>query len=267
VHGSGAETPLTVEVSPEPALDMQNLLSVRVDKVLDENGNELKTPAPYISEPANYGGMAWAPVWTNSADYNPAGQDLSKRVSLRLHLPEGIKKLKEIRGSVAAEVLTPHQPLITVDDILHAADKKVAGADGGSVNVLDIKRDDKGQIVLRVVVEKAQTPQTAFALGMGMIAFPGGGIMGGGRPVVEPAPDAGVNAVAGILSLVDEKNQAFKLIAAEDQARDGQTNEYRLTFQPPSGAPKPAKLVYSGPRQTSIDVPFVLKDVPVRGDK
>ena len=69
-------------------------------------------------------------------------------------------KLKEIRGSVAAEVLTPHQPLITVDDILHAADKKVAGADGGSVNVLEVKRDDKGQVVLRVAVEKAPTPQT-----------------------------------------------------------------------------------------------------------
>ena len=33
------------------------------------------------------------------------------------------------------------------------------------------------------------------------------------------------------------------------------------------GAAKPAKLVYSGQRNTTIDVPFVLKDVPLHGDK
>jgi len=53
VNQSSAGTLLTVEVSPEPTLGLQNILSVRVDRILDENGSELKTPLPYISEPAN----------------------------------------------------------------------------------------------------------------------------------------------------------------------------------------------------------------------
>ena len=117
---------------------------------------------------------------------------------------------------------------------------------------------------MRVVVEKPAPRENAFGDFVGMVAFPGGGgIVGGGPAPSEASPDAAVKAIAEILSLMDEKNQAFKLIAAEDQVHDNQTNEYRLTFQPPSGAPKPAKLVYSGRRNTTIDVPFVLKDVPL----
>jgi hypothetical protein len=209
--------------------------------------------------------MTWMRGWApNAYDVDRSAQDLSKRVPIRMHVPDGVKKLKEIHGFVAAEVRTPHQPLITVEDILNAANKTVAGDDGGSLKILDLTRDDKGKVVVRVVVEKPASRENAFDVGMGMIAFPGGGGFGmGGIATPEPAPDGAVKAIGEIFSLVDEKNQAFKLIAAEDQMRDNQTNEYRLTFQPPSGAPKPAKLVYSGRRNTTIDVPFVLKDVPL----
>jgi hypothetical protein len=262
VNQAGAGTLLTVEISPEPTLGLQNILSVRVDKVLDEDGDELKAPLPYISDPVATGPVTWARGWADSGGPGRADQDLSKRVPIRLHAPDGVKRLKEIRGSVAAEVLTPHQPLVTVEDILNAADKKVAGKNGDALKIVEVNRDDKGQVVVRVVVEKAPTPQAAFAPAMGIVMFPGVGVVAG----APQPPDGAVNAIAGFLSLVDEKHQAFKLIAAEDQVLDTQANEYRLTFQPPSGAPKPAKLIYSGQRHTTIDVPFVLKDVPVRDD-
>ena len=76
-----------------------------------------------------------------------------------------------------------------------------------------------------------------------------------------------VNTVGRTLSLVDEKGQAFKLVAVETKALDnepGGTVEYRLTFQPPAAAARPAKLVYLGQREATIDVPFVLKDVPIQ---
>jgi hypothetical protein len=266
LNPSSSGTLLTFEVSPEPTLEMQNLLSVRVDKVLDDKGNELKAPLPYISEPVSSGmeQWRWARGWANGGDTERLDQDLSKRVPIRMHVPDGVKKLKEIRGFVAAEVRTPHQPLITVENLLNAANNTVVGADGSSLKILDLTRDDKGKVVVRVVVEKPAPRENAFGDFVGMVAFPGGGgIVGGGPAPSEASPDAAVKAIAEILSLMDEKNQAFKLIAAEDQVHDNQTNEYRLTFQPPSGAPKPAKLVYSGRRNTTIDVPFVLKDVPL----
>jgi hypothetical protein len=260
VYQVSVGTLLTVEISPEPALGLQNILSVRIDKMFDEDGDELKTPSPYISEPVDYSQVRWVRGWANNQDFNRADQDLSKRIPIRVHAPDGAKRLKEIRGSVAAEVLTPHQPLITVDDILNAADRKITGKCGDTLKILEVNRDEKGQVTVRVVVEKALTPQPAFAPALGGIMFPGGGAV----VDMTQAPDAATNAISGFLSLVDEKNQAFKLTAAEDQARDGQTNEYRLVFQPPTGLPKPAKLIYSGQRHTTIDVPFVLKDVPLR---
>ena len=84
-----------------------------------------------------------------------------------------------------------------------------------------------------------------------------------GGAVAEERPND-VNAVARVLSLVDEKGQAFKLTAVEAKALEAPgAVEYQLTFQPADGAAKPAKLVYLGRRRTTIDVPFVLKDVAV----
>jgi hypothetical protein len=260
-HQTSPGIPLTVEISPEPTLGLQRILGVRVERILDENGSELKTPLPYISDPADNSGVHLMRAWSNTIDFDRSAQDFSKRVPIRLHAPEGVKRLKEIRGFVAAEVLTPHEPLISVEDILNAADKTVAGKDGGSMKILEVKRDDKGQIVLRVVVEKPPTREVAPTAEMAMVFLAD---VGGVSASAAPAPDPAVNAIAEFLSLVDGKNQAFKLIAAEDQLRDNQINEYRLTFQPPSGAPKPAKLMYSGRRHTTIDVPFVIKDVPLR---
>jgi len=268
---SNDEIPLTFQISPEPKMGLQTIVNVRVDKVIDEQGMELKTPLPYFNDPyENSGVQMWRGGLGNSVSIEGTGQEFSKRVPIRLNVPADVKRLKEIRGSVAAEVLTPSQPLITLDDILNAADQKVVGINGDSMKVLEVKRDEKGKVILRVVIEKASTPEAAFPGGMGgVIALPGGGFgrVFAGGVVGEPQPDAASNAIAEFLSLVDDKNQAFKLIAAEDQALDGQSNEYRLTFQPSSGLPKPAKLIYSGRRHTTIDVPFVLKEVPVRGDK
>jgi hypothetical protein len=253
---------LTIEVSPEPKMGWQNVLSVRIERVLDEQGNELKAPLPYLCEPSNYGDLeqVWALGGIRDVSYDGAGQNSNRytQVPIRLRASKDVKRLKEVHGLVAAEVLTPMQPLITVEDILNASNKTVPGKDGGSLKVSEVKRDDKGQVTLQVVVEKPTAPQAeVMAARMAMM-------WGGGMPVQAQPND--VNAVGKTLSLVDEKGQAFKLVAVENKVLDSETGgnaEYRLTFRPPAGAPKPERLVYKGQRQTTIDVPFVLKDVPL----
>jgi hypothetical protein len=253
---------LTIEVSPEPKMGWQNVLSVRIEKVLDEQGNELKVPLPYLCEPSDYGDVEQELVMGGIRDSRLDGtgqnSNRSTQVPIRLHASKDVKKLKEVHGLVAAEVLTPMQPLITVEDILNASDKTVPGKGGGSLKVSEVKRDDKGQVTLQVVVEKPAAPQAEVIAAQMRMRW------GGGIPVQAQLND--VNAVGKTLSLVDEKGQAFKLIAVDNKVLEsdvGGTVEYRLTFQPPAGAPKPAKLVYIGQRQTTIDVPFVLKDVPL----
>ena len=45
------------------------------------------------------------------------------------------------------------------------------------------------------------------------------------------------------------------------------TQEYTITYQPRNDQGEPAKLLYTGYRTTSIDVPFTLKDVPLYKEK
>ncbi len=254
-------TVLTVEISPEPKVGVRNILSVRVEKVLDDQGNELKTPLPYIYGHDENGDleMQWRGGIGNSIYVDGMGAgDLSTRVPLRLDVPSGVTKLKEVRGYVAADVLTPPIPLITMENILDAAGKTVEGKYGGSFQVSEVKCDDKGQVTVKVAVDKPPTafPQVMDRFGRGRF------VRRGGIGVEERGTD--VNVVGRLLSLLDEKGQAFKLTAVEQKPLEAPAPfEYQLSFQPPDGAAKAAKLVYLGRRRTTIDVPFVLKDVPV----
>jgi hypothetical protein len=263
-QGKDAEgkSPVTIEVSPEPKMGVREILSVRVEKILDDQGNELKTPLPHIYGAEDYAAeFDGRVVLANSVYFDNGVQtaDLSTRAPFRLDIPNGVKKLKEVRGFVAADVLTGPMPLMTVENILDAAGKTVEGKYGGSLKVAEVKRDDKGQITLKVVVEKPSAAQLTRGVPGRMRPWRRGGAFGEERP-------NDTNALGRILLLTDEKGQAFKLTASEEKAsgdEDRVTFEYQLTYQPPDSEAKPAKLVYLGRRRTTIDVPFVLKDVPV----
>jgi hypothetical protein len=264
VNKPEGETLLSVEVTPEPKMGWQNVLSLRLEKMLDEKGNELKVPLPYLRDPFEFDENEIMEM-RGLRGYNgiqPQQNHLAKQLPLRLLNVKDVKKLKEIHGYVAAEVLTPMQPLMTVDDILNAAGKTVHGESSGSLKVLEVKQQEKGQVVIQVVVEKPSLNSS----GMDMNAMAFGGRVRVWRGGMAPQPENQVDAVARNLSLVDEKGQAFKLSAVETKVVDPETGdiiEYTLTFQPPTGAPKPVKLTYIGQRLTTIDVPFVLKDVPL----
>jgi hypothetical protein len=259
------ESTLTVEVTPEPKMGWQNVLSLRVEKMIDDKGNELKLPLPYLRDPNDFDDdemMGMGGRWNNYRGGPAQQNNLGKQLPLRLQNVKDVKKLKEIHGFVAAEVLTPMQPLMTMEDILNAAGKTVEGESGGSMKVMEVKREEKGQVVIHVVVEKP----TINSSGMDMNAMAFGRVRvwrGGFAP---QQPDNEVDSIGRTLSLVDEKGQTFKLSAVQSKPVDpevGTTMEYTLTYQPPAGAPKPVKLTYIGQRLATIDVPFVLKDVPL----
>src|SRR6266849_10685287 len=199
----------------------------------------------------------WGGRWNSYRGGPPQQNNLAKQLPLRLQNVKDVKKLKEIHGFVAAEILTPMQPLMTIEDILNAAGKIVEGESGGSMKVMEIKREEKGQVVIHVIVEKPTTNSSNMdmnAMAFGRVRMWRGGFA--------PQPENEVDSVGRTLSLVDEKGQAFKLSAVQSKPVDpevGTTMEYTLTYQPPTGAPKPVKLTYIGQRLTTIDVPFVLK--------
>jgi hypothetical protein len=146
------------------------------------------------------------------------------------------------------------QPLLTIDDILNAAGKSEFASGGGSLKIIEAKRDAKGQVSLKVVVEK-HVPGGAEAMTARMRMF--------GR-VYQPNADNNKDTVGRMLVLKDDKGVAIPLANFSSKPADdfGITMEYDLTFAATDKL-VPAKLVYVGQRLTTIDVPFVLRDVPV----
>jgi hypothetical protein len=255
VNKPDGETLLTVEISPEPKLGMQRVLSVQVDKVLDDKGNELPLPMPYIGNLVDSNAMlGMGAGMVRNIDWGNPDQNLSKRVPIRFHAPKGVSKLKELRGRVSMEVLTPFQPVVTVEDVLNAAGKTVNGKDGEAVMVSEIDRSKEGEITIRL---KLPTPVLDEGPNMAarLIFAKTGDVISENAPT-DPA------AIGKIFSLVDESGKAFKIGATQQKVLDSMEVEYALTFLPPTAGAKPAKLIYFAQRPTIIDVPFTLKDVP-----
>lgn len=69
------------------------------------------------------------------------------------------------------------------------------------------------------------------------------------------------------LSLVDEKGKRFSItrVGANSQVLAGRIQtRYEITFEKAKDQDAPAKLVFSGSRNVTVDVPFTLKDVPIK---
>jgi hypothetical protein len=254
VNRPDGETLLTIEVTPEPKMGWQNVLNVRVEKMIDEQGNEMKAPLPYIRDTYEFDDEEMMGLKSYRGGLTQGQTHLSKQLPIHVRGVRDMKKIKEVHGAVAAEVLTQMQPLLTIDDILNAAGKTELVSGGGSLKVVEAKRDAKGQVSLKVVVEK-HVPGGADAMAARARMW--------GR-VNQPNVDNNKDTIGRMLVLKDDKGVAIPLGSVSSKAVDdfAVTMEYDLTFTADDKI-VPAKLVYVGQRMTTIDVPFVLKDVPV----
>jgi hypothetical protein len=70
----------------------------------------------------------------------------------------------------------------------------------------------------------------------------------------------------GGLTLVDNKGQGIPTMSTQTRGRfaGGQMSyEYTMTYRLAKGQ-QPAKLIFSGHRTVNLDIPFTLKDVPLK---
>src|SRR5262249_27872359 len=129
----------------------------------------------------------------------------------------------------------------------------VRGPHGGWLKVVEARRDAAG--IVRVQGEVEHPPrEEGLADGPGL-AGPGWQV----RFVLPPVGEAPA------VELRDTRGQPF---ARSEAARGpGPAGAgpvaFRLTFAPRAGQTGPARLVYVGRRTVLVDVPFVLKDVPL----
>jgi hypothetical protein len=252
------EIGFALDVANSGRLQWQKAVGLHINRAVDEDGRPLtqlptsfKPPASTTTVRGNViiNGMPLVPP------DEPDGPGL-RLVPVRL---KGVgagssKKLKELSGTVIGQVRTPHGPLVTVENVLKAAGRTVKGRQGGEVKVVEVAKEEGGQVRLKVRVDRP---------GRGTSDIPvnpfGGTIIVNGRRLGEEDLLSSLD-----FSLVDDKGKPFETVkAVATGVRAGAGHEYELVYEPGAGQGEAAKFVYSDRRTLFIEVPFTLKDVPL----
>jgi len=131
------EIHLGLQLTAEPKLQMQSVISVRIDKAVDDQNQKLSQlmnmgnqnpqfpmggfgfggAVPAIA-PAPFGGLGFAGWGLGQSQYAAVALKKGEKAA---------KTIKEMTGVVTAQVLTPSEPIITADGILKAAGKSFKG--------------------------------------------------------------------------------------------------------------------------------------------
>jgi hypothetical protein len=304
---------LGLKVSLEPKIRWQNLVALRIDKAVDDQGQTLTqaTDAPAAPggpvNPFNGGGG-----FARAAFIPNFGGTLHQNLPVRLKKGDkDAKSLKEFAGNMTAQVLAEPEVYLTADNILKASGKTFKGKEGGFIKILGV--EEKGQqLTLRLEMEQ---PPNVVPANQG-----GGAVWGGGfnrwnimpAPVQPPAKavpalpkgafQVQVQAQPGVqvapvqvqiqvqqiqiggggivvgggpgffgtsdgLELLDEKGNVIPGAGSNLVARSlpggGFTTEHQVVYQLQKDQ-KPAKLVFKGSKAVNIDIPFTLKNVPLK---
>jgi hypothetical protein len=256
VFSGDGEKVVPLEITPEPGLAWQGLLSVRVTSAVDDRGQSLTQPVVYVGngDAANNPDMMWmmwgSPYGNYDVPLNPLHVPLQLRTG---RLPARI--VTELRGSLSAQILTPLEPLLTVEDVTRATGRSEQAANGAALKVLEVKQAPSGEVRLRVQLQVPAPETDAGPVGVGRQWRINRAVwMMGGRQEVGEVPN---------LELQDARGQTFTRVNPEATrvAANSIPQELELTFQPHAGQAAPTRLVYLARRSVLVEVPFTLKDV------
>jgi len=278
-----AELLLNLQASVEPKIPHFGITNVRIEKATDDNDQNLGQSLPEAGGGETGIGIkpAIAPI---RRPYPVPVQMGGQQASVRLKKGDKASKtIKELKGVINAQIVTAPEAVITVENILKAAGETAKGADGGYVKVLEVSQEKDGTIKMKVEVENP--PNINNGNGVYPIPTPGGpggiqieeaiplpaGKGGAGLAVELPVESKAyiVPVAANGLSLLDDKGAVIpaQVTGVSQQFNKGDRvpkMTYSFTFKPGEKQGEPAKLVLNGSRMLNVDVPFTLKDVPVK---
>jgi outer membrane protein assembly factor BamB len=253
------EISFALDVASAGRLQWLKAVGLRLDRAIDEDGRTL-SQLPSSFKPAMSPATVRGNVMINGMPIVPPSDEpegsAGRLVSVRLKRSgeASPKKLNELSGTIVAQVRRPHGPLVTVENVLKSVGRTFKGELGGEVKVVEVGKEEDGQIRLKVRVERvgrgtAEIPVNPF----------GGTVIVNGRRLGEEDLLSSLD-----FSLIDEKGKPFETVkAVATGVRAGAGHEYELVYEPRSGQGVAQTFVYSDRRTLYIEVPFTLKDVPL----
>ena len=266
ILGSG-EVTLNLDVAPVRGREWGDVVGVRVRRALDDAGRPV--PASHRldpgagSSPLEEGGfiMVNGRVAMWNSDGNgvpvPASYPNPRVVPLTLRTGDrGVRRLRLLEGTVQAEVVIPDQTLLTVDNVLKAVGSTVDGPNFVKLTVAAV-REEKSQVTIKLRLE---SPSPWFLQQMkarrGLAANAWGGALWLDAPQLPVTPPQFQVIGADGKALTTASN-TYSAGNTDDGSR--MYTELGLTFRGGS----PARLVMTGPRTVTVDVPFRLENVPL----
>lgn len=286
VRAGEKEVGVILEVSAEPRLMLQQVQSLQIDVVEDDNGQKLTQVGHEAAMEAPVGGLPLAPPGGGGAMpgwagpragftwFPPSSNGLHLLTGLKLTKGEkASKSLKRLEGVINANLLGAKEEMLVVESPGKAAGKSAKGKQGGEINVTAVTKQADGSVQLEFDFEApngvlaetryraAGSPNAATARG-GLMRVVAGGVA---LPVVMPGQS--LYAPWG-LTLQDDKGNAVMASIRPNNRKlpgGGGKLEYLATYQPgKDGKGEPTRLVYTGRRQVQAPIPFKLAGVELK---
>lgn len=267
--------PFTLEITPYPGLNANDLVGVRLHKVIDDSGRSLSQS--HLESLSNdmmggydgafggqiivAGGFGGVPNAAPNLSEGPHHYPVAIRVG-------DIKprSLPIVEGTVALHVQTGPHLLLNIDNPTEKIGQEFTSGDI-TLKVIGLTKLPNGMYQLQVQVRsQSMSSNVLMARQMGGIVRPNRGIPGtdgeGGLPV---------DPTNGGLQLLDSDGQEFRRSGSTSTSQSIQSGpngievimNYQLTYQPSSADAVPARLHLNGTKPFLVRVPFVLKNVPL----
>jgi len=272
------EINFVLDVTPSPALTWTGLADIEVSRAVDERDVVLEqshlrssggaADSIYLNNNMQaqvFGGQVvfiqgGGRVIVNGGDYEQVtsllapGNPRHVRVTL-LGKTHASKTLKELSGVVTANVMTPPLTLLTVDNLLTASTKEPIRAGNYQIQITE-RKSEKSYLQLR------------FRL---TTSFRDNGIRSGfANPNMNGMiidSDEILNNPQSHIVFQDSSGNIINNVAVNptDQSFDGenQITDYVAVIPVRGTTTSAVKLVLNGRKSLSIEVPFVLKNVPL----
>lgn len=251
-------------ISPEPSLRGFSVLGQpHVEKAIDEHGQNL-TVAMDDALPNNQINN----LRLNRAIYSSTA---AAPMQCQLRLKKGekpSKTLTELKGNLTVQAMSTTQTLVQVDKILQAAGRTVNGANGCSLQIQGMEKQKNGTYRLQLHLDLPPGANAANPLNgaiqaqAGMvqqiqIQINGGVVVGNMNP----------NHTAGLPELFDAKGQKYQLVNMPSRSlrvvNGAVSQTVTLVFRGYEGLGEPDRLVLTGQRTVTVQVPFAFRDVPL----
>jgi len=240
-----------LEATGEPRMQNFGVVgSAMIDKALDDAGQALFVVMDQVvdNNDFNVPNGIRGRVIVNGQVYNPYGTGIHRHALVRLKVGEKqSKSLKELTGNLTTQMLSPPEALITFDNLMKAAGKEGKGPNGSRVEVVNVTKQDNGDVRVQVRMEYPQNV--------------------GAQQMPQINATNGFRTNFGVATVRDAKGKEYQFVTQQYVSsrfvNGAITQEVALTYRP-NGAGEATILSFNGYRMITMQVPFTFKDLPLQ---